>query len=92
MLLASIYIINSLLLQTENVFQRVLQFAFSLGGDTDTIGSMAGALVGAQLGLEGVPPALLRHCEGANEVLKWGEDLFSLQQETAQERASGGGR
>lgn len=36
--------------ETENSFRRTIQYAITLGGDTDTIACMAGALAGAYLG------------------------------------------
>lgn len=38
--------------QTENPFRRTIQLAISLGGDTDTIASMAGAITGAYYGID----------------------------------------
>lgn len=64
--------------QTDNIFQRTLMTAFSLGGDTDTIGSMAGGIAGAALGVDAIPSGLLKHCEGYEQALRWGEDLFKM--------------
>jgi poly(ADP-ribose) glycohydrolase ARH3 len=36
-------------------FKDVVLFAVSLGGDTDTIAAMAGAIAGAYLGVDSVP-------------------------------------
>lgn len=37
---------NHVSFQAENEFQRTLHYAISLGGDTDTIASMAGSIAG----------------------------------------------
>ncbi len=36
-------------------FEQAVLYAVSLGGDTDTIGAMAGAIAGAYLGVEAIP-------------------------------------
>lgn len=38
-------------------FQATLENIFSLGGDTDSVGAVAGALAGATVGETGIPPA-----------------------------------
>uniref|UniRef100_A0A6B2E662 ADP-ribosylhydrolase ARH3 n=1 Tax=Phlebotomus kandelakii TaxID=1109342 RepID=A0A6B2E662_9DIPT len=52
----------------ENPFMRCLEYAISLGGDTDTIASMACAISGAYYGESIIPPSLLKHCEASEEV------------------------
>jgi poly(ADP-ribose) glycohydrolase ARH3 len=42
-------------LSHSNSFKDVVLFAVSLGGDTDTIAAMAGAIAGAYLGVDAVP-------------------------------------
>lgn len=37
-------------------FEEAVIYAISLGGDTDTIGAMTGAISGAYLGVEAIPP------------------------------------
>ena len=46
--------IYSFLTQPDSFTQAVL-YAISLGGDTDTIGAMTGAISGAYLGIESIP-------------------------------------
>lgn len=58
----------------------------SIGGDCDTIASMAGALAGAFRGLEGIPPDLLARFEAANQ-----EDIVGVARmlyELARERST----
>jgi ADP-ribosyl-[dinitrogen reductase] hydrolase len=40
-------------------FRQALESALNCGGDTDTVGAMVGALAGAQVGVEGIPPEWL---------------------------------
>jgi poly(ADP-ribose) glycohydrolase ARH3 len=50
--------------------------AVSLGGDTDTIAAMAGAMCGALLGAAGIPQALLKHLENRERVESLALALF----------------
>jgi poly(ADP-ribose) glycohydrolase ARH3 len=47
---------------------EVVTTATSLGGDTDTVAAMAGAMAGAAWGLTGVPVALLERLEARDEL------------------------
>ena len=49
-------------------FPEALLRAISLGGDTDSIGAIAGALAGACFGVEGVPPASIEALEAPARV------------------------
>ena len=62
----------------ENQFSRTLQFAYTFGGDADTIGSMAGAIAGAKLGLEAIPKVLIDQCEAVKEAENLADELFHL--------------
>lgn len=64
-------------IQTDNIFRRTIQYAVTLGGDTDTIASMAGAIAGAYLGEEAVNPYLAKHCEFSKEIAELAENLFA---------------
>ncbi len=46
-----------------DAFVPLMEFVISLGGDTDTIGAMAGAIFGARHGIEALPPDLLDRLE-----------------------------
>uniref|UniRef100_A0A8C9U0S3 ADP-ribosylhydrolase ARH3 n=1 Tax=Scleropages formosus TaxID=113540 RepID=A0A8C9U0S3_SCLFO len=59
-------------------FERTVAYCLALGGDTDTIACMAGAIAGAHYGIEAVPPAWQRWCEGAEEAEVWAEHLHQL--------------
>jgi poly(ADP-ribose) glycohydrolase ARH3 len=69
-------------LDAESAFVRTMQLAFSFGGDTDTIGSMACAIAGAALGEEGVPDRLSARCEGVVEARKMADEIHEIVFET----------
>ena len=45
---------------------RAVRYAANIGGDTDTIGAIAGAICGALRGIEAVDRALLAEVERVN--------------------------
>lgn len=53
----------------------VLARAVAIGGDTDTIGAMAGALVGTRVGAGGLPDRLLARLEGRDVLVSLADDL-----------------
>lgn len=61
---------------TNNSFRRTLQYAISLGGDTDTIASMAGAIAGAYLGCEAINENLQKQCEKVDETIEMADQIF----------------
>ncbi|CAG9859282.1 unnamed protein product [Phyllotreta striolata] len=63
-------------IQTDNVFRRTIQYAVSLGGDTDTIACMAGAIAGAYLGENCINTSLAKQCEYYKEVLEMADNLY----------------
>lgn len=65
-------------IKTDNTFRRTIQYAVSLGGDTDTIASMAGGLAGAFLGEEYINESLIKHCEYQKEMLEIADNLFAV--------------
>lgn len=64
------------ILQTENPFRRSLEYAIGLGGDTDTIACMTGALAGAFYGDSIIAENLLKHCEGHEDMEVTAQKLF----------------
>lgn len=64
--------------QTDNIFRRTIQYAISLGGDTDTIASMAGSMAGAYLGIHAINENLQKHCEFHEEIMELADDLFAV--------------
>ncbi|KAI4472759.1 hypothetical protein M0802_016519 [Mischocyttarus mexicanus] len=63
-------------IETDNPLRRAIQYAITLGGDTDTIGSMTGALAGAFYGEGNFNSNLMEHCEASKEFAHLGEKLF----------------
>lgn len=63
-------------LEDYNKVQQIIFYSISLGGDTDTIATMAGAIAGAYYGHSLVPSHWLSQCEGADVVEKLANDLF----------------
>lgn len=63
-------------------FEEAVVFAVSLGGDTDTIGAMAGAIAGACHGMSGIPSRWLNALEngpkGRDYVIELGAKLYQL--------------
>lgn len=63
-------------------FRDAVVYAVSLGGDTDTIGAMAGAVAGACHGVEAIPEEWLAALEngpkGRDHVRKLAEDLLTV--------------
>jgi len=63
-------------IETSNPFRRSIEYAITLGGDTDTIASMAGSLCGAYFGETIIPENLLKHCEGYDEIGTLANQLY----------------
>lgn len=63
--------------QSDNIFLRTIEYAVSLGGDTDTIASMAGAIAGAYVGEDGIEGYLKQHSEFSDEIIKIADDLHN---------------
>ncbi len=55
---------------SENGFESTIQEAISMGGDTDTIASMAGQIAGAYSGFETLPRELYDGIMGIEEVIQ----------------------
>ncbi|XP_071476873.1 ADP-ribosylhydrolase ARH3-like [Diadema antillarum] len=58
--------------------ERTVMYAIALDGDTDTIGSMAGAIAGAFYGIESVPSGWLTVCEGADHAMAQASQLHDI--------------
>lgn len=55
-----------------------MQYAISLGGDTDTIASMTGSITGAYYGEEILNSSLIKHCEGSEDFKNIADKLYKL--------------
>lgn len=65
-------------LRQAGSFSEVVAYAISLGGDTDTIASMAGALAGARLGEQAIPAVWRERVEGAARLRELADALLLL--------------
>ena len=59
-------------------FREAVLFAISLGGDTDTIGAMTGAISGAFLGSEAIPEEWKRRLENRSYIEELGRKLWEI--------------
>lgn len=66
------------LFQRDVAFERTIIYAVSLGGDTDTIATMAGAIAGAYYGIESIPERWQRICEGTQEAKTFADSFHSF--------------
>ena len=55
-----------------------MAYAISLGGDTDTIASMAGAIGGAYCGLGSIPQEWIDCCEESERAISLADSLYEL--------------
>jgi len=69
--------IYSFLIQ-PNSFAEAVLYAISLGGDTDTIGAMTGAISGAYLGIESIPDDWKSKLENRLYIQELAEKLWSF--------------
>jgi poly(ADP-ribose) glycohydrolase ARH3 len=65
------------LLQTKS-YKDIVIYTISLGGDTDTIASMAGAISGAYLGIEAIPQEWRAKLENRAYIEALAEKLWQL--------------
>lgn len=61
-------------------FDESVNYAISLGGDTDTIASMTGAISGAYWGLEKIPLLWQNKCEAVDEAIEFADKIHKLYQ------------
>lgn len=61
-------------------FAAVIAFTIGLGGDTDTIAALAGALAGAHLGEEAIPARWRAAVEGTARLREQADALLALRQ------------
>jgi poly(ADP-ribose) glycohydrolase ARH3 len=57
---------------------EAMRYALAIGGDTDTIASMAGAVVGARLGADAIPEAWLDRLEGKDQLIELADKLVAV--------------
>lgn len=67
-------------------YQETVSAAVMLGGDTDTIAAIAGAMSGSYLGLEAIPPDWIRQIVGITDVIRIAESLDACRRDGAGKR------
>lgn len=70
----------SIALHAQSFTDAVTQ-AVMLGGDTDTIAALAGALKGAEYGVDALPRDWLLKTEGIDEVITFGKSLWMIKKD-----------
>ncbi|RZC37452.1 ADP ribosyl GH and/or G-gamma domain containing protein [Asbolus verrucosus] len=63
--------------KTDNIFRRTIQYAITLGGDTDTIACMAGGIAGAYLGEEAINRNMAKQCESYEKTIEMADSLYN---------------
>ncbi len=58
--------------------ERTIAYSLALGGDTDTIACMAGAIAGAHYGIDSIPQSWQESCEGVEEADDLARRLYDL--------------
>ena len=61
-------------------FEETIYYAISLGGDTDTIAAMCGAIAGSYYGLKSIPKCWVDVCEFTSEMNQYADQFFDLHQ------------
>lgn len=57
---------------------ETLEYTLGIGGDSDTIGSMACSLLGALHGDKSFSKNLLKHCESSEEIVEVADQLYKV--------------
>lgn len=65
-------------LSRRGSFADAVTVAVRLGGDTDTVAAMTGALAGAHLGEDAIPPSWREQVEGVDRMRQLADDLVGL--------------
>jgi poly(ADP-ribose) glycohydrolase ARH3 len=74
-------------LRNQGSFNEAIRYAVSLGGDTDTIAAMAGALAGAHLGEEAIPEPWRERVEKHDVLIQLADRLLH-ESESGEEQAA----
>jgi ADP-ribosyl-[dinitrogen reductase] hydrolase len=67
-------------LRSSSDFRDGLTKAVAIGGDTDTYAAVAGALLGARYGYEGIPPEWRECLLGHDKMVELAESLYHISQ------------
>jgi poly(ADP-ribose) glycohydrolase ARH3 len=72
-------------LRHPDSFSSAVLFAINLGGDTDTVASMTGALSGAHLGESAIPVQWREGVEGSVSLRHLADELLGLAMDSTPE-------
>ena len=61
-----------------NPFEKTVLYAISLGGDSDTIATMAGAIAGACYGIDQIPASWQGCCEGVDQATADANSFYKM--------------
>jgi ADP-ribosyl-[dinitrogen reductase] hydrolase len=61
-----------------DTFEQCVLAAVNLGGDTDSVGAVAGQIAGAYYGLSGIPRKFIDGLQYSERFLMLAEQLFNL--------------
>lgn len=64
-------------LKYENDFEKAIIAAVNHSGDSDSVGSVTGNILGARLGLKAIPEKFLHNLELKDTILEIADDLFN---------------
>jgi ADP-ribosylglycohydrolase len=64
-------------LLTANNFRDGIECAVRFGGDTDTAAAVAGSLLGARFGIEGIPAEWRQVLKGHNRMTELAQGLYT---------------
>ena len=67
-------------LRFEHDFRAGVLAAVNHGGDSDSTGSITGAILGARLGIEAIPKDWVERVENSQEILQIAKELFRLRE------------
>lgn len=68
----------ALFIRNKNDFRKGMLEAVNAGGDTDSIAAMTGALIGANVGIGGIPEEWATFSKSFNEAIELGTKLHEL--------------
>lgn len=66
------------LLDCDGNWEKLVYYSMLHGGDSDTVGSIAGGLYGSVYGSNNVPEHLLKYIEMKKELIELGEKYYDL--------------
>ena len=65
-------------LKFSDNFERGTLAAVNHSGDSDSTGSITGAILGTLLGVESIPGSWVQKVEGSDRIKKIADDMFSI--------------